>query len=236
MGAGLSTEVLLALLDVAEVGVSGAEVQNRLKGLGHEARADKLMVALLRLEDTGHVAIDRRDDGLRFALTEKGRDRAYELGGGKPVHLQLLMADLVSFTEFTSTHGDVAARAAAGTLHQVASDAFRRDGGAVVKSMGDGFLAWLPPSADPVSVVARVSAGCARPTGERWPLRAASHVGHPIQHGGDLFGRDVNLVARLCDAAAPGELVRSGGGYGEPEHLSVRSFDDPIPVWRVTIP
>ena len=235
MGAGLSTEVLLALLDVAEVGVSGAEVQNRLKGLGHEARADKLMVALLRLEDTGHVAIDRRDDGLRFALTEKGRDRAYELGGGKPVHLQLLMADLVSFTEFTSTHGDVAARAVAGTLPQVASDAFRRDGGAVVKSMGDGFLAWLPPDNDPLPVLRSVAAGCEHPSGEPWQLHAASHVGRPIKHRGDLFGADVNLVARLCDAARPGELVRSSGGHGDPESLAVRGFGDPISVWRVAI-
>ena len=235
MGAGLLTDVLLALLDVAEVGVPGMDVQHRLQEHGKKASADKVMVALLRLEDTGHVTIER-GDVMRFALSEKGRDRAYELGGGKPVHLQLLMADLVSFTEFTSTHGDVAARAAAGTLHQVASDAFRRDGGQVVKSMGDGFLAWLSPTVDPVAVLATIAAGCALPSGHPWQIHAASHIGHPIQHRGDLFGRDVNLVARLCDAAAPGELVRSTGGHGEPERLSVRGFDQPIPVWRVAIP
>jgi len=135
LGAGLSTEVLLAMLDVGDVGVTGTEVQRRLLLTpGKTPRPDKLMVALLRLEDTGHVRVDRTD-GLRFALTEKGRDRAYELGGGKPVHVQLLMADLVSFTEFTSAHGDAAARAAAGLLHQLASDAVRRDGGEVVKAL-----------------------------------------------------------------------------------------------------
>ena len=231
MGLGsLSTEVLLALLDVGDVGVGGVEVQQRLAAQGKAPRADKLMVALLRLEDTGHLAVDRRD-GLSFALTDKGRDRAYELGGGKPVHLQLLMADLVGFTEFTSTNGDVAARAAAGMLHQVASDAVRRDGGEVVKALGDGFLAWLPPSADPMPVLTYVTERC----GEPWLLHAASHVGRPIRHRGDLFGRDVNLVSRLCDAALPGELVRSTGGRGEPEQLTVRGFDDPIPVWRVAI-
>jgi class 3 adenylate cyclase len=226
----LSTEVLLALLDVGDVGVDGVEVQQRLVAQGKTPRADKLMVALLRLEDTGHVAVDRRD-GMRFSLTDKGRERAYELGGGKPVHLQLLMADLVGFTEFTSVNGDAAARAAAGTLHQVASDAVRRDGGEVVKALGDGFLAWLPPSADPMPVLTHVTERC----GEPWLLHAASHVGHPIQHRGDLFGRDVNLVSRLCDAALPGELLRSTGGPGEPEQLAVRGFADPIPVWRVAI-
>jgi class 3 adenylate cyclase len=231
----LPTEVLLSLLDVGEVGVPGTEVQQRLLTQGKKPRADQLMVALLRLEDTGHVAVERAD-GMRFALTAKGRDRAYEMGGGKPVHVQLLMADLVGFTEFTSANGDAAARAAAGTLHQVASDAVRRDGGEVVKALGDGFLAWLPPASDPLTALGHVAAGCERPTGERWQLHAASHVGRPIRHRGDLFGRDVNLVARLCDAALPGQLVRSTGGHGEPERLTVRGFAEPVPVWRVAIP
>jgi class 3 adenylate cyclase len=234
LGAGLSTEVLLALLDVGDVGVTGTEVQRRLLSQGKKPRPDKLMVALLRLEDTDHVRVDRAD-GLRFALTDKGRERAYELGGGKPVHVQLLMADLVAYTAFTSAHGDAAARAAAGLLHQLASDAVRRDGGEVVKVLGDGFLAWLPPGNDPLPVLRSVAAGCAQPSGEPWQLHAASHVGRPIRHGGDLFGADVNLVSRLCDAAGPGELVRSAGGHGEPESLSVRGFDDPIRVWRVAI-
>ena len=231
----LSTEVLLALLDVGDVGVPGIEVQQRLVDQGKTPRADQLMIALLRLEGTGHVSVDR-SDGLRFALTDKGRDRAYELGGGKPVHLQLLMADLVGFTEFTSANGDVAARAAAGRFHQVASDAIRRDGGEVVKALGDGFLAWLPPSTDPLPVLSHVTARCERPSGDLWQVHAASHIGHPIQHHGDLFGRDVNLVARLCDAAQPGQLVRSGGGHGAPEALAVRGFEEPVPVWRVAIP
>jgi class 3 adenylate cyclase len=233
LGAGLSTEVLLSLLDVAQVGVPGEDVQQRLKQQGKSPRADKLLVTLLRLEDTGHVIVDRRD-GMRFALTPKGRDRAYEIGGGRPVHVQLLMADLVAFTEFTSSRGDAAARATSGTLHQVASDAVRHEGGQVVKVLGDGFLAWIPPANDPMPVLRAVADGCSHASGQPWRLHAASHVGHPIQHRGDLFGADVNLVSRLCGAAAPGELVRSTGA-GTPELLTVRGFDAPIPVWRVAI-
>lgn len=235
MGAKLGTEVLLALLDVGEPGIGGAEVQDRLAEQGKRPPADALLVALLRLETTGHVVVERRPS-MRFALTTEGRDRAYELGGGQPVHLQLLMADLVGFTAFTSTHGDAAAHAAAGALHLAASGAVRLGRGEVVKVMGDGFLAWLPPAADPVPIVAAVAAGCERPDGEPWRLRAASHVGHPIRHRGDLFGNDVNLVARLCAAAAPGELVRSFGGVDEPEQLAVRGLDAPVPVWRMAIP
>jgi len=235
MGVGLATEVLLALLDVGDVGVTGGEVQARLGERGKRPAADVLMVALLRLETSGHVSVARSSE-MTFTLTPSGRERAYELGGGRPVHLQLLMADLVGFVSFTSAHGDAAARAAAGTLHQAASDAVRLGGGEVVKVMGDGFLAWLPPAVDPVPVVAAVAAGCARPDGGRWQLRAASHVGHPIRHRGDLFGNDVNLVARLCDAAAPGELLRSAGAATNDEQLAVRGLEASIGVVRVAIP
>lgn len=231
----LGTEVLLALLDVGDAGISGAELQDRLAAHLKRPAADALLVALLRLEGIGQVAVDRGPT-MRFALTADGRDRAYEVGGGHPVHLQLLMADLVDFVSFTSSHGDAAARQAAGALHRAASDAVRLGKGEVVKVMGDGFLAWLPPAADPIPVVAAVAAGCEQPSGARWQLRAASHVGHPIRHRGDLFGHDVNLVARLCDAAGPGELVRSVGGTDDPEHLVVRGLDAPVPVWRSPIP
>jgi class 3 adenylate cyclase len=235
MGAKLGTEVLLALLDVGDVGIGGAEVQDRLATHATRPAADSLLVALLRLEAAGQVAVERGAD-LRFALTPDGRDRAYELGGGQPVHVQLLMADLVGFVAFTSSHGDDAARQAAGALHKAATDAVRLGKGEVVKAMGDGFLAWLPPTVDPVPVVAAVAAGCEQPSGERWQLRAASHIGRPIRHRGDLFGNDVNLVARLCAAAEPGQLVRSAGGTHDPEQLPVRGLDAPVPVWRMAIP
>lgn len=234
MGAKLGTEVLLALLDVDGAGIGGVDVQERLATCTKRPAADSVLVSLLRLEAAGQVAVERGPT-LRFALTPSGRDRAYELGGGQPVHLQLLMADLVGFVPFTSAHGDEAARQAAGALHQAATVAVRGSKGEVVKAMGDGFLAWLPPDADPMPVVAAVAAGCERPSGERWQLRAASHIGHPIRHGGDLFGNDVNLVARLCAAAAPGELVRSAGGT-DPEHLDVRGLEAPVPIWRSAIP
>ncbi|MEO7429783.1 MAG: adenylate/guanylate cyclase domain-containing protein [Acidimicrobiales bacterium] len=235
MGTKLGTEAMLALLDVGDAGLGGSELQDRLAAVGRRPGADALLIALLRLETSGHVAVSR-GASMMFALTAKGRERAYELGGGQPVHLQLLMADLVGYVAFTSAHGDAAGRAAAGSLHQAASDAVRLGGGEVVKVMGDGFLAWLPPSTDPVPVVTSVAAGCSQPSGEPWRLRAASHVGHPIRHRNDLFGNDVNLVARLCAAAAPGELVRSTGGHGTPEQLVVRGIDAPVAVWRVAVP
>ena len=80
-------------------------MQDRLAAHGRRPRADDLLVTLLRLEGTGHVAVER-GPSMRFSLTPSGRERGRtSSGGGHPVHLQLLMADLVGFTAFTSAHG-----------------------------------------------------------------------------------------------------------------------------------
>jgi class 3 adenylate cyclase len=147
------------------------------------------------------------------------------------------MADLVGYVAYTAANGDEAARHASSTLAAAASSVVRRHGGEVVKGLGDGFLAWLPPTVDPLPVVAEVAASLTDPSGWRWRLRAASHVGHPIRHGGDLFGGDVNLVARLCAAAAPDELVVTCDvdGGGRAERLDVRGMAAPVLVERVAI-
>jgi adenylate cyclase len=45
--------------------------------------------------------------------------------------------------------------------------------------------------------------------GHRPQLRAGVHVGTPRRLGGDLFGVDVNIAARVADAAGPGEVLIS---------------------------
>lgn len=238
MGAtGLSTEVLLALLEAPPDGLSGVALQGQLSAHRRRPpRSDELLVRLLRLEATGHVTV-HRDDAMRFVLTDQGRSRAYEMAGGLTVHVRLLMVDLVGFVSFTASRGDEAARDAASTLAHAASAVVRSQGGEVVKGLGDGFLAWLPPTVDPLPLVVELGGRCTRPTGEPWRLRAASHVGNPIRHGGDLFGGDVNLVARLCQAAGPDELLLShpAASQHDAEHLLVRGMAELVPVVRVAL-
>lgn len=236
MGTGLATDALLALIDAPDPGLDGTEIQRRIATLRRRPRSDELLAALLRLESSDHVEV-RRGEHLRFALTNQGRARAYELGGGRPVHVRLLMADLVGYVSFTATHGDEAAHQAAGALASAASWVVRANGGEVVKGLGDGFLAWLPPTADPLPVVAAVADGCTGRDGTRWQLRAASHVGRPIRQGGDLFGGDVNLVARLCQEAQPDQLVltHTDDADSASEHLRLRGMASTVPVKRVPI-
>jgi adenylate cyclase len=45
--------------------------------------------------------------------------------------------------------------------------------------------------------------------GHRPELRVGSHVGRPRRRGGDYFGVDVNVAARIAAAAAGGEVLVS---------------------------
>lgn len=231
VGIDLAGDVLLALLGEKAPGVGGAQLQERLGRHRRRPRSDELLAALLRLEATGHRFVDRTD-GFSFTLTPDGADRAYEIGGGRAVHVRLLMADLVGYTAFTALHGDGAAHAAARHLAEAARSAVTGFGGDVAKELGDGFLAWLPPACDPLPVVRELAQSCTSASGHPWSIRAASHLGKPIRHGSDLFGGDVNLVSRLCEAARPDELVMSAATY-DAELLSVRGIDGPVAVTRI---
>jgi adenylate cyclase len=230
-------EVLLALLGTSVEGpIDGDTVRRRLVAGGRELAPSRLLVQLLALEASGHLAVTR-EDGYRFALTSFGEEAAYELGPGDPIEVVLVMVDLVGFVSFTVEQGDNAAHLVARQLQDVGDAELRRAGGKLVKPLGDGFLGTVRTPAEGIGIVRTVARRCLRPDGHPWPLRAAVHRGRPISFRGDLFGADVNLTARLCSAARPGELVMTTAP-GDPtaESLDVRGLNHPIPVTRMIVP
>jgi adenylate cyclase len=46
-------------------------------------------------------------------------------------------------------------------------------------------------------------------------MRAGMHLGEPKRLGEDFFGVDVNVAARVADAASTGELLVSGATLDE---------------------
>ena len=230
-------EVLLALLGTSVEGpIDGDTVARRLAANGRTMAPSRLMAQLLALEGSGHLEVSR-ENGYQFALTPLGEEAAYELGPGDPIEVVLVMVDLVGFVTFTAEHGDSAAHQAARQLQDSGDAEFRRAGGKLVKPLGDGFLGTVRTSLEGVEVVRGVARRCVRPDGQRWPLRAAVHRGRPISFRGDLFGADVNLTARLCSAALPGELVMTTvPDDPSAESIAIRGLIDPIAVTRMAVP
>ncbi|MEY2421976.1 MAG: adenylate cyclase [Acidimicrobiaceae bacterium] len=232
-----SLDVVLALLGTsAEGAIDGDTVSRRLASNGRELAPSRLLAQLLTLEASGYIQVTR-DGGYRFALTPFGEEAAYELGPGDPIDVVLVMVDLVGYVRFTAEQGDSAAHLAARQLQDLGDAELRRAGGKLVKPLGDGFLGTVRTPTEGIRIVRRVARSCRRPDGQPWPLRGAVHRGRPISFRGDLFGADVNLTARLCSAAQPGELVMTTAP-GDPaaESLDVRGLSDPIAITRMVVP
>lgn len=222
--------VLEALL--GQPPLSGFDLCSAVSSAGRRCTPGVLLPVLLALEDAELVSVDRSADPYRYALTPRGSAAAHAASPGRADPAVLVMVDLVGFTRFTGEHGDVAAHEEASRLASLARSAVAPLGGALVKSMGDGVLLSLPAQADPEPVVRSIASGLQH--GARsWQVHAAAHVGHPIRHSGDVFGADVNLVARLCSLARAGELIVSAVDGGDAVQLS--GVADPVRVRRVRL-
>ena len=126
--------------------------------------------------------------------------------------------DLTGFTRLTQELGDEAAAGLSLRLGDIARTVAERHDGRLVKLLGDGALLWLPDAHRAVAATAEVmtelsSAGL--PNGH-----AGIHHGPVIEREGDVFGRTVNMAARLSDRAPDGEIyvtaevVAAIGGSG----------------------
>ena len=83
--------------------------------------------------------------------------------------------------------------------------------GTVVKRLGDGTMAIFIEPADAVTAAfdAIESVGRIKADGYEPRLRCGIHVGKPQRIGDDYIGVDVNVAARLCEAAPAGGVLIS---------------------------
>jgi adenylate cyclase len=131
-------------------------------------------------------------------------------GRGK-VEVAILFTDLVGFSSWALEAGDAAS---VRLLREVATAIEPPVGdhrGEVVKRLGDGLMAafWDAPSAVAAAFDAGERLATVEAEGYRPRLRTGIHLGRPRKLGGDYFGVDVNIAARLAEAAKPGEILVS---------------------------
>jgi class 3 adenylate cyclase len=86
----------------------------------------------------------------------------------------------------------------------------------VVKRLGDGTMAVFPDPSQAVAAARTALAACAdiEADGYGAKLRAGLHFGTPRAIGSDYIGIDVNIAARLCEAASANEVLVSDAVRG----------------------
>ncbi|HEX2137059.1 MAG TPA: adenylate/guanylate cyclase domain-containing protein [Microvirga sp.] len=103
--------------------------------------------------------------------------------------------------------------------------------GRIANTAGDSVLAEFPSVVEAVQCAAIIQqrladADAEVPADARLRFRIGIHVGDVIVKGGDLFGDDVNIAARLQSLAEPGGLWLSARAYEEIEGKLPLSFED----------
>ena len=131
--------------------------------------------------------------------------------GRGDVELALLFTDLVGFSSWALDAGDAAALE---LLRQVGAAVegpiIERDG-QIVKRLGDGLMATFEEAQPAVDAAFEAQQGLegVEVEGYKPQMRVGVHWGRPRQLGGDLLGVDVNIAARVMDAAKAEQVVVS---------------------------
>jgi adenylate cyclase len=125
--------------------------------------------------------------------------------------LAILFTDLVNFSDWALEAGDAAALDLLRRVGDTVERGITEYDGVVVKRLGDGHMAAFPDPAAAVEAACAAQSGLdgIEVAGYRPALRAGVHLGRPRKLGGDYLGVDVNIAARVADAASEGEVLVS---------------------------
>ncbi|MCB0866736.1 MAG: adenylate/guanylate cyclase domain-containing protein [Solirubrobacterales bacterium] len=126
--------------------------------------------------------------------------------------MTIVFTDLVRFSDWALEAGDTAATELLRQVDRQVTPALTDRGGRVVKRLGDGLMAtFLEPEAAVDAVLdAQEAIAAVDVLGERPLMRAGAHHGQPRRVGRDYLGVDVNIAARVAQAAKGDELLVSG--------------------------
>jgi adenylate cyclase len=126
--------------------------------------------------------------------------------------LAIVFTDLEDFSSWVLEAGDEAGLELLRRVGVVVETAISRRNGQVVKRLGDGLMAVFDEAQLAVEAgdAARRGVHDVVVDGYRPKLRVGVHVGRPRKLGGDYLGVDVNVAARVADAASGGEVLISG--------------------------
>jgi adenylate cyclase len=125
--------------------------------------------------------------------------------------LTIFFADLRGYSQWALEAGDGTSVDLLRNADALITGSVEACEGQVVKRLGDGTMAIFPTTTqavnaafDAISEVEKLSVEGFSP-----PLRAGVHVGTPHRIGDDFIGVDVNIAARLCEAAPGGQVLIS---------------------------
>jgi adenylate cyclase len=153
----------------------------------------------------------------------------------------ICFVDLTGFTRLTEEQGDEAAARLAASLAALVEDISRRHGGKAVRWLGDGgMFHFQEPGAGMVAALEMVESA---PDTGLPPMHIGIQAGPVVSQDGDVFGRTVNIAARIAALARAGEVLTSeetaalvDNAWLRFERLgpvALKGIADPVTLYRV---
>src|SRR5262249_34027908 len=123
--------------------------------------------------------------------------------------LAVVVSDIVGSTALRTRMGEVAFTSLREAHDALAADLVEACGGRVVRFTGDGLLTAFGSASQALEYASMLLPGVERLGDDegRIVVRAGIALGDAIDVAGDLDGPALVEASRLCDAAAPGEVL-----------------------------
>ena len=125
-----------------------------------------------------------------------------------------LFADLRGYTRFVETHGATAAAELLVRYRDIVREAVARHRGAEIKTEGDGFFVVFPAVSAAVQCGLAITQGAregpsAAPAAHGINVGVGIHAGETVDTPDGFVGSAVNIAARICAIAGPGQVLVS---------------------------
>ncbi len=168
----------------------------------------------------------------------------------------ILFTDMEGSTTLTQRLGDAHAQEIVRTHNAIVREALKAHEGSEIKHTGDGLMASFHSASGAIECAITIQRALAErnagvgaqhaaplPGGEQVSVRIGLNAGEPVAEEADLFGTAVQLAARVCARAEPGQVLVSdvvrqlaaGKGFlfSDQGDVALRGFEDPVRLYEV---
>jgi adenylate cyclase len=222
-----------------EAGSSEPEIMRRGAEVGR--RIDPLVVTTLEAIYERHRAHVWTQHSVETAEAVLERAGLYQRADRAPA---ICVVDLTGYTRLTEERGDVAAARLASRLSELVDDVALRHGGRPIRWLGDGGMFLFPDAGAAVRAALEMSEEA--PAAGLPTMHIGIQSGPVIFQDGDVYGRTVNVAARIADVAGPGEVLTSEATMRQIEGLDVewtevgpvelQGVAEPVVLFRSALP
>ena len=219
---------------------------------GREIAAGIPGARFLPLEGRNHAALAESD----APVMAKMASAIQEFIGGAPSAdaptslsglVTILFTDIEGSTSLTQHLGDAKAQELLHTHNTIVRDSLKAHDGSEIKHTGDGIMASFGSARQALESAITMQRAFEKHNADnpaaQVHVRVGLNAGEPVAEDGDLFGTAVQLAARVCAYAEPGQIVIPDGLrhlvagkdflFADLGISTLKGFEDPVRLFNL---